>query len=131
MELGKYIAEAISVALTNTDLEVVDRSRLNELLEELKLTEQKLTDPENALKLGQMAGEEFIIIGTATMLDTLVAITVKELDIQKGIAIGGQRGSVPRTDAINNLMRSTVNGNSTTAANVNAGKKVSAQTNLL
>jgi TolB-like protein len=123
-ELGKYIAESFSVELSNTDLSVVDRSRISDLMQELKLTDEKLTKPENALKLGEMAGVEYIITGTTVPLETTVDVTIKALDIQNGISIAGQRGSVPRTDAINNLMRSNVSGGNTTAANVNAGTKI-------
>ena len=59
-ELGKYISEAFSSELSNSELVVIDRSRLKDLLDELHLTETKLTKPENALKLGEMAGVEFI-----------------------------------------------------------------------
>ena len=123
-ELGKYIAESFSVELSNTELNVVDRSRIKDLLEELKLTEEKLTKPENALKLGEMAGVEFIITGTTTPLDNSVNITMKALDIQNGTSIAGQRSSVPRTDAINNLMRSNISEGNSTAANVNLGRKI-------
>lgn len=126
-ELGKYIAEAFSVELSNTKLNVIDRSRLKDLLAELKLTEEKLTKPENALKIGELAGVEYIITGTTVMLDNTVDITIKALDIQNGTSIAGQRGSVQRTDAINNLMRNTINEGNTTSANVNAAKRVDAK----
>jgi TolB-like protein len=117
-ELGKYLAEVFSVELSNTSLEVVDRSRLQELVTELKMSEEKLTRSDNALKLGEMAGLEYIIIGTTTVLDTTVDITVKALDIQRGISIGGQRESIPRTDAINQLFRSQVAGRSGTPSSM-------------
>ena len=123
-ELGKYIAESFSVELSNTELNVVDRSRINDLMQELKLTDEKLTKPENALKLGEMAGVEYIITGTTVPLETTVDVTIKALDIQNGISIAGQRGSVPRTDAVNNLMNSNISEGNTIAANVNAGKKI-------
>ncbi len=124
-EMGKYIAEAFSIELSNKpELIVIDRSRLNSLLEELKLTEEKLTKPENALKLGEMAGVEFIITGTTVPLDNTVDITLKALDIQNGTSIAGQRGTIPRTDAINNLLNSSLNNKNLPAANVNAGRKI-------
>ncbi|MBL7722924.1 MAG: hypothetical protein JNK27_02195, partial [Chitinophagaceae bacterium] len=126
-ELGKYIAESFSVELSNkADLTVIDRTRFNTLLEELNLTDKKLTKPENALKLGEMAGVEFIITGTIVPLDNTIDISIKALDIQKGVSIAGQRGAVPRTDAINNLLRSSLNDGATTAANVNMAKKIDA-----
>lgn len=109
-ELGKYLSEIFSVELSNSELEVIDRTRLRELLIELKMTEDKLTRPDNALKLGEMTGIEYIITGSTTVLDNTVDITVKALDIQKGISIAGQRESIPRTDAINQLFRSQVVG---------------------
>lgn len=123
-ELGKYIAEVFSIALSNTELEVVDRSKLNDLLRELKMTEEKLTSPTNALKLGEMAGIEFIVTGTIIPLDNTIDVMVKALDIQRGISVGGQKGFVPRTNAINNLMGSIVTGNSSTAANVNLARPI-------
>ena len=109
-ELGKYIAEAFSVELVNTRMEVVDRSRIKDLLAELKMSEEKLVNPSNALKLGELAGLEFVVTGTTTMLDNSIDISIKAMDLQRGVIAAAQRGSIPRTDAINQLFRSQVNG---------------------
>lgn len=118
-ELGRYIAETFSTQLSNSSLEVVDRSRLNDLVKELKLSEDKVTVPENAVKLGKLSGVEYIITGTITVLDQTMDITIKALDIQRGISIAGQKFSMERTDAINNLMRNLVRNEGGEAANVN------------
>ena len=110
-ELGKYLAEVFSVELVNSGMQVVDRSTLSYLLTELRMTEEKLINPSNALKLGEMASVQFIITGTTTLLDNSVDITIKALEIQKGTIASAQRGNVPRTDAINALFRSQVSGN--------------------
>jgi len=107
-ELGKYIAESFSVQFVNTQLQVVDRSRLDYLIKELNLTKENLVRPENALKLGQMAGIQYLITGTTTMLDNSIDITIKAYDIEKGIIAAAQKGNLPRTDAINELFRSQV-----------------------
>lgn len=109
-ELGKYIAEAFSVEFVNTSLQVVDRKQLDVLIKELKLTQENYTNPQNALKLGQMAGIQYLITGTTTMLDNSIDITIKAYDIEKGIISAAQRGNLPRTDAINELFRSQVRG---------------------
>ena len=109
-ELGKYIAESFSVEFVNTSLQVVDRSRLDDLIKELNFTRENLTNPQDALKLGKMAGIQYLISGTTTMLDNSIDITIKAYDIEKGIVVAAQRGNLPRTDAINELFRSQVSG---------------------
>jgi TolB-like protein len=109
-ELGKYIAEAFSVELVNTSLKVVDRSRLDDLIKELNFTKEKLTKPENALKLGKMAGIQYLITGTTTMLDKSIDVSIKAYDIEHGTISAAQRGMLPRTDAINELFRSQLSG---------------------
>ena len=114
-ELGRFLAESFSMELVNSSstIEVVDRSQLSRLLEELKMSEENLLDPGNATKLGQMAGVEVIITGTISALDNAVYVTAKAIDIQRGIIIAAKQGTIPRTDAINALLRSTVGGGST------------------
>ena len=109
-ELGKYIAESFSVELTNTELEVIDRSRVSDLLSELKMSDEKLLVPENALKLGELAGIQYIITGTVIMLDKSIDITVKGMDIQKGTIACAMKGRIARTEAINELFRSQLSG---------------------
>lgn len=110
-ELGRYVAEAFSVEFVNSPLQVVDRSRLDDLVKELKFDHQNLTNPKDALKLGKLAGIQYLITGTTTMLDNSIDITIKAYDIEKGIVVAAQRGNLPRTDAINELFRSQVTGN--------------------
>lgn len=125
-EFGRYLAESFSTQLSNTDLEIVERNRsmLDDLIAELILTDSKITRPENALKRGEMAGVEYIITGTITILDNTMEITIKALDIEKGTSIAGQKASIKRTDGINNLMRSIVAQGGTSAANANLAKKI-------
>jgi hypothetical protein len=65
-ELGKYIAEELSVDLVmiKRDFSVLDRANLNRILAEHKLTSKGLVDPDNAKKLGQFAGVDALILGT-------------------------------------------------------------------
>lgn len=109
-ELGRYTAESFSIELVNSGLSVIDRSRLKDLINELKLSDEKLLDPKNIIKLGELAGIDIAITGTTTMLDNSVELSVKALDIRKGIIVAGRRGSFTRTDAINQLFRSQVQG---------------------
>ena len=56
-ELGKYLAEQLSVEMVNEeDISVADRANIKSILAEHKLTMSGLVDPENAKKLGRFAG---------------------------------------------------------------------------
>ncbi|GAB4051907.1 FlgO family outer membrane protein [Spirosoma litoris] len=108
-ELGKYLAENFQGELVNNKLRVINRQRLSDLLNENKLTAQKLLDPANALIIGKAAGMEVIVTGTIAPIDEhTVAINVLALDIQGAEAIASAKTKLNRTVAINDLMRSTV-----------------------
>ena len=114
-ELGKYLAQQFSGFLIRNGLDVVDRSRIDVLMKENKMTAQGLLDPQTQVKLGQLAGIELIVKGSTTPLDKTVELTISGIDISRGSAIAATDGSIPRTEAINDLLRSkTGSGNSST-----------------
>jgi hypothetical protein len=57
-ELGRFLAEELSIDLTNTarGFVLIDRTHLKTLLKEHKLSISGLVDPATAKKLGQIAG---------------------------------------------------------------------------
>lgn len=110
-ELGKYLAQQFSTALIRNGLDVVDRSRIDVLMEENKMNAKGLLDPKTQAKLGQLAGIELIIVGSTTPLDKTVELNVSAIDITKGSSVAATDGTITRTEAINNLLRSNV-GNS-------------------
>lgn len=124
-ELGRYLAEALSVELTNTDLDVVDRSGKDTLFKDRTAIGEGAVDSGSAeLNYAKMVGVDYLIIGTTTLLDNSVDITVKALDIRKGVLVTGIRSHFPRTDAINNLLKSTIKSNGVGPANLNVARKI-------
>ena len=107
-ELGKYLSQQFIVNLIRNGLDVVDRSRIEDLMEENKMSAKGLLDPKNQTKLGQLAGIEAIVTGTTTPSDKSVELIITVLDIARGSGIAGTDGSISRTDAMNNLLRSNV-----------------------
>jgi TolB-like protein len=107
-ELGKYLSQQFIVNLIRNGLDVVDRSRIEDLMEENKMSSKGLLDPKNQAKLGQLVGIEVIIVGTTTPSDKSVELIITALDITRGSGIAGTDGSITRTDAINDLLRSNV-----------------------
>ena len=83
-ELGRFIAEEFSVALLESSqgFEVLDRTHLQSILKEHKLSETGLIDPQTARKLGQFAGVDALVTGTITPLGESVRLAVKVLDVE-------------------------------------------------
>jgi TolB-like protein len=64
-EVGKYVQEDITTALVNSgQFNVVERLKLQSVLDELKLAQLGLTDPEGAKEVGKLLGADVILTGT-------------------------------------------------------------------
>ena len=107
-ELGRYLAQQFSNVLIRNGLDVVDRSRIDVLMNENKMSAKGLLDPATQAKLGKLAGIEIIIVGSTTPLDKTVELTISAIDITRGSSIAATDGAITRTEAINNLLRSNV-----------------------
>ena len=116
-ELGRYLAQQFSVNLIRSQMDVVDRSRLDILMEENKMSSKGLLDPKNQAKLGELAGIDVIVTGTTSPFDNTVELTVSAIDVRKGTALAATDGTIPRTEAINALLRNQVGSGSTTGSN--------------
>lgn len=110
-ELGKYIAEQLTVNLVTTkrSFSVLDRANLKKILAEHKLTSQGLIDPENAKKLGQFAGVDALILGTMVPKGTKsVGITAKIITTDTAEIVGAARAEFKSDDMVQDLMAKTV-----------------------
>jgi TolB-like protein len=105
-ELGRYLAEQMSVALalTNKGIEVIDRTHLKAIVQENKLSASGLIDPATARKLGQLIGVEVLVTGTLTPLGDSVQLALKALDASTARIIEASTTEVPRTKAIEDLL---------------------------
>lgn len=111
-ELGRFLAEEISVALASGDrpLEVVDRTHLKVLVQENKLSATGLIDPATAKKLGQIAGVDAIVTGTLTPFGDSVRLTLKVLDTSTARIVAATTAEIPKTKAIEELIARGVGG---------------------
>ena len=113
-ELGRFIAEEFSVSLADSGkgFEVVDRTHLQSIIKEHKLSRKGLIDPATARKLGRIAGVEALVTGTLTPLGESVRISVKVLDTETAAVIKSGRGDLAMTNAFQTLMGNEVGGSS-------------------
>lgn len=111
-ELGRFLAEEISVALASSErpLDVVDRSHLKVLIQENKLSATGLIDPATAKKLGQIAGVDAIVTGTLTPFGDTVRLTLKVLDSSTARIVAATTAEIPKTKAIEELVARGVGG---------------------
>jgi TolB-like protein len=111
-ELGRFLAEEISVALASGErsLEVVDRTHLKVLVQENKLSATGLIDPATAKKLGQIAGVDAIVTGTLTPFGDTVRLTLKVLDTSTARIVAATTAEIPKTKAIEELVARGVGG---------------------
>src|ERR1039458_3510192 len=112
-ELGRYLAEQVSVALAMTDkgIEVIDRTHLKVLLQENKLSSSGIIDPATARKLGQIAGVDVLVTGTLTPFGDSVQLAVKALDATPAHIIGASTTDIAKTKAIEELLSRGITAN--------------------
>ena len=104
-DLGKFLAEEISVNLAMQDkkISMADRANLKRIMEEHKLTEEGLVNPDNAKKLGQLAGLDAIMFGTVTPFDNSYRLNIKVITTDTGKIVAAARGSFTKTETLDTL----------------------------
>jgi TolB-like protein len=109
-ELGRFLAEELSVALVNAParLQVIDRGHIRALLAEHKLAEDGLIDPETAAELGRIAGVDVLVTGTVTETSQGLRITVKALDTRSAAIVAATALTAPQSQAAASLLRRDV-----------------------
>lgn len=103
-ELGRYMADKFSIGLGASSLEITDRSQLGQLMLDNKLGADRILDPKTIPILGKITGAEVMIIGNYTSLDNAIDITVKAIDLERGLRLAVAEGTVARTSEINKLL---------------------------
>ncbi len=124
-ELGRFIAEEFSVALAGAGkgFKIVDRTHLNSIIKEHKLSEKGIIDPNTARKLGKIAGVEALVTGTLTPFGDTVRIVVKILDTDTAEVIDTNGGKIAKTEAIKVLIATSVRLGSPSARSPNKSGK--------
>lgn len=106
-QLGRFLAEEFSVALSSATsaIEIIDRTHLKALVQESKLSATGLIDPKTARELGRIAGAQALVTGTITPFGDEVRLTIKVLSTETARHLYSLALSIPRTQAIDDLLR--------------------------
>ena len=94
--LSKYLLEDFSVHFTNATqtIQVFDRQHLDEILEELRLHQSGLIDPQTAKDLGTFTGVEAIITGQYTLSGKKIKLWVKAIETESAYQIAALNGQI-------------------------------------
>ena len=108
-ELGRYLAEQLTVELVSAEgISVVDRANLKSILDEHKLTEEGLVNPENAKKLGQFAGVDAIIIGNVSATDGEIVLLVKVVSTETAEVVAAAKSRFPKSGELQQLLAKSI-----------------------
>ena len=116
-ELGRYLAEQLTIELVSAEgIAVVDRANLKSILDEHKLTEEGLVNPENAKKLGQFAGVDAIILGSISSLETQIVLQVKAVSTETAEVVAAGTCKFAKSSELQQLLAKSITaGGSPTA----------------
>lgn len=83
------IAAMLTTDLQETDMfNIVDRERLNDILQEHRLQKAGLTDPSTALAIGKLATARYILTGSFLVVGQKLRINVQVFSVERGIQLG-------------------------------------------
>ena len=108
-QVGKYFAQELEVdlATSRNRIDLVNRSRLSELMKENKLDATGLTDPDTARRLGKIAGVQVLIVGTVTPLDEVVKLDVEAINTEDARVLAATSRNILKTRDILALLGQT------------------------
>ncbi|HEX3044631.1 MAG TPA: FlgO family outer membrane protein [Bacillota bacterium] len=109
-DLGKYIAEELTTRLVLTNqFEVVERTLLNKVMAEHKLSLSGLIDVNSAKEIGKILGVAAIISGTITDLGDNVKVNARLINTETGSIAAVASVQLKKNQAIQKLL--VVNNN--------------------
>lgn len=85
---GNLLSEQVITYLAQkSNLSVVERSKMNQILDEQKLTMMGLTESDNAQKVGKILNVDGIVSGTIAHLDGKVEINARLINVTTGVIL--------------------------------------------
>jgi Curli production assembly/transport component CsgG len=128
--LGRFLAEEISADLAEhpRPFAVIDRANLQSILKEHALSMSGLVNPENAKKLGQIAGVDALVLGTYTDFGESYRLSLKAIATDTAEMVASARTNIPKTNALVGLANELVGERELTAkpAEAEPGRQASA-----
>jgi|GEM_PF-6136295 len=107
--LGKLIAEEVTTGLFNAkNINIIERTMLEKILNEQKLQLSGLTDQNTANRIGILLGADALIIGTWADMGETIRINARIVSVTSGNVSSAVAVSVPRTEGIKRVQASNL-----------------------
>jgi len=98
LSIGKNVVEDLSTSLINNDFNLVERGQLDKALKELKIQDSALIDQTTALKLGEITGCNYIIVGSVSDRGQFIVINARLLETATGKSVAAERVECRKID---------------------------------
>jgi hypothetical protein len=86
--LAETVYAALLTALVKQGrFQVIERERLDAVLQEQQLSQTALTDPTTAVRIGRLAGAEGIIVGTVTETQKALGVSIRFVDVETSVIL--------------------------------------------
>lgn len=94
--LGAHVAEDLRYWLlqTNRQYTVLERSALDRVIDEQKLSAEAIIDETSAVEFGKLLATDAIIFGTVVVDRRKATVTAKVIDVQTGVLLSMERAQV-------------------------------------
>ncbi|MHB1101450.1 MAG: FlgO family outer membrane protein [Devosia sp.] len=109
--LSSYIVDELTLRLfsvTDSKLEIVERSQLEALLAEMKTGASGLLNPETTKQLGNLSGVSALALGTITVIGDQIRVNARLVATDTGKTISAAAVNIPKTSAIEELLAQPV-----------------------
>lgn len=84
-DFGNYLSETLVTGLQRSGkFEVIERARLDTILEEHKLAQSGVVDPRTAQEIGKVAGAQWVGTGTFANLGRVVDVNSRIINVETG-----------------------------------------------
>lgn len=96
--LGLIASELLASALADqSEVEQVERLRIDELVGEMKWAENALVDSSSAVPIGRLLGATRILVGTVVSTEGAFLVFARIVDVESGEILSGASEEVPRS----------------------------------
>lgn len=102
---GRYVSEELVTRLFQTgNVDIVERQRLDALLEEAKLGTTGVVEPATAREIGKVAGVDALVTGTIADFQSFVAVNARLVDTETGQIFGAAQVKIVRDDDVEKIL---------------------------
>ncbi len=109
-DLGLYISDRLTseLSVSGDNLQLVERSQINQALSEMRLGETGLLSEETIQKTGQALGADAVIIGTIVELGTEVDINLRMFSVSTLKILGMASQLIEKDEVIESLLQLSI-----------------------